>query len=91
MVLAVSVKFDDYAESVRSRLHDAGLQVDLERDPGLTLNKKIRNAQLEQYNFILVVGEREENNGTVNIRTRDNKVIYWYVYGNKKAKNTFEI
>ena len=91
MVLAVSVKFDDYAESVRSCLHDAGLQVDLERDPGLTLNKKIRNAQLEQYNFILVVGEREENNGTVNIRTRDNKVIYWYVYGNKKAKNTFEI
>uniref|UniRef100_H2YMU7 threonine--tRNA ligase n=1 Tax=Ciona savignyi TaxID=51511 RepID=H2YMU7_CIOSA len=73
MILAVSSKFDDYAESVRLQMHEAGLQVDLEKDPGLTLNKKIRT-QLEQYNFILVVGEKEEMNGTVNIRTRDNKV-----------------
>uniref|UniRef100_H2YMV0 threonine--tRNA ligase n=1 Tax=Ciona savignyi TaxID=51511 RepID=H2YMV0_CIOSA len=72
MILAVSSKFDDYAESVRLQMHEAGLQVDLEKDPGLTLNKKIRTAA-EQYNFILVVGEKEEMNGTVNIRTRDNK------------------
>lgn len=38
------------------------------------MNKKIRNAQLSQHNFIMVVGEREQTNGTVNIRTRDNKV-----------------
>ncbi|XP_078488966.1 threonine--tRNA ligase 1, cytoplasmic isoform X2 [Ciona intestinalis] len=74
MILAVSSKYDEYAESVRLRMHEAGIQVDLEKDPGLTLNKKIRTAQLEQYNFILVVGEKEETNGTVNIRTRDNKV-----------------
>ena len=74
MILAVSAKFDNYAEKVRCRLHDAGFEVDLERDPGLTLNKKIRTAQLDQYNFILVVGEKEEANETVNIRTRDNKV-----------------
>jgi len=73
-VLPVSSKFDDYAMSVKSRLHEAEFEVDLELDPGLTLNKKIRNAQIEQYNFILVVGEREQANGTVNVRTRDNKV-----------------
>uniref|UniRef100_H2YMU4 threonine--tRNA ligase n=1 Tax=Ciona savignyi TaxID=51511 RepID=H2YMU4_CIOSA len=44
MILAVSSKFDDYAESVRLQMHEAGLQVDLEKDPGLTLNKKIRTA-----------------------------------------------
>ncbi|EFX79225.1 hypothetical protein DAPPUDRAFT_245239 [Daphnia pulex] len=38
------------------------------------MNKKIRNGQLSQHNFILVVGEKEQTNGTVNIRTRDNKV-----------------
>ena len=76
MILSVSAKFDEYGESVRSRLHEAGFQVDMEKDPGLTLNKKIRNAQLEQYNFIMVVGEKEAANGTVNIRTRDNKVCY---------------
>ena len=40
---------------VREQLHLAGFQVDVDLDAGNTLNKKIRNAQLEQYNFILGV------------------------------------
>jgi threonyl-tRNA synthetase len=39
----------------------------------LTLNKKIRNHQLEQWNFILVAGEDEAKTGMVDIRTRDNE------------------
>lgn len=35
---------------------------------------QIRDAQLAQYNFILVVGEQEASAGTVNVRTRDNEV-----------------
>uniref|UniRef100_A0A4W4E5F6 threonine--tRNA ligase n=1 Tax=Electrophorus electricus TaxID=8005 RepID=A0A4W4E5F6_ELEEL len=38
------------------------------------LNKKIRNAQLAQYNFILVVGEKEKMTNSVNVRTRDNGI-----------------
>ena len=38
------------------------------------LNKKVRNAQLEQWNYILVAGESEMKNGTVNVRTRANEV-----------------
>lgn len=38
------------------------------------LQKKIREAQLSQYNYILVVGKEEEASGTVNVRTRDNVV-----------------
>ena len=38
------------------------------------MNKKVRNGQTAQFNFILVVGEKEKTNGTVNVRTRDNKV-----------------
>ena len=38
------------------------------------MNKKIRNNQLALFNFIFVVGEKEETNNTVNVRTRDNKV-----------------
>jgi threonyl-tRNA synthetase len=34
----------------------------------------VRDAQLDQYNYILVVGEEEASAGTVNVRTRDNKV-----------------
>ena len=42
-------------------------------DSSLTLNKRIRNAQLEQFNVILVVGEKEVENRTVNVRERGNK------------------
>lgn len=52
----------------------AGFRINADTDAGDTMNKKIRNAQLSQHNFILVVGEKEQSNGTVNIRTRDNKV-----------------
>ncbi|XP_023216068.1 threonine--tRNA ligase, cytoplasmic-like [Centruroides sculpturatus] len=74
IVLSVSSLFDDYAQQVRDEIFKAGFQCDIELDPGLTLNKKIRNAQLAQYNFIFVIGEQEKTSGTVNVRTRDNKV-----------------
>uniref|UniRef100_A0A672ZDZ1 threonine--tRNA ligase n=1 Tax=Sphaeramia orbicularis TaxID=375764 RepID=A0A672ZDZ1_9TELE len=51
-----------------------GSRATVDVDAGCTLNKKIRNAQLSQYNFILVVGEKEKTSNTVNVRTRDNKV-----------------
>ena len=59
---------------MRERISAAGFRVTADTDAGITMNKKIRNAQLSQHNFILVVGEKEQTNGTVNIRTRDNKV-----------------
>ncbi|XP_074242828.1 threonine--tRNA ligase 1, cytoplasmic isoform X2 [Saimiri boliviensis] len=74
MVVPVGPTCDEYAQKVRQQFHDAKFMADVDLDPGCTLNKKIRNAQLAQYNFILVVGEKEKISGTVNIRTRDNKV-----------------
>ncbi|KAF4524461.1 hypothetical protein B566_EDAN011884 [Ephemera danica] len=74
IVVPVGPQFDQYAEQVKKQLHDAGFMCDVDTDAGDTMNKKIRNAQLAQYNFILVVGERERSAGTVNVRTRDNKV-----------------
>uniref|UniRef100_A0AAY4DCJ8 threonine--tRNA ligase n=2 Tax=Denticeps clupeoides TaxID=299321 RepID=A0AAY4DCJ8_9TELE len=53
---------------------EAGFMADADLDSSCLLNKKIRNAQLAQYNFILVVGEKEKMTNSVNVRTRDNKV-----------------
>lgn len=36
-----------------------------------TLNKKVRNAQLLQCNYILVVGDEEKEHGTVDVRKRE--------------------
>ena len=74
IVLPIGPNANEYAEGVKKQLFDAGFQVDTELDPGLTINKKVRNAQLAQYNFILVVGEKEMANNSVNVRTRDNKI-----------------
>ena len=38
---------------VKKQIHDAGFLCDTDVDHSTTLNKKIRNAQLSQYNFIL--------------------------------------
>eukprot|EP00128_Syssomonas_multiformis_P005315 Colp12_sorted_trinity150504_noHs@25081 len=72
-VVPVAKAYFDYAAEVRQLLHDAGYaaEADLSDD---TLQKKIRNAQVAQFNFILVVGEKEQANRTANVRTRDNKV-----------------
>lgn len=85
MVVPVGPTCDEYAQKVRQEFHDAEFMVDVDLDPGCTLNKKIRNAQLAQYNFILVVGEKEKGSGTVNIRTRDNKV-----HGERTISDTIE-
>uniref|UniRef100_F6S5E7 threonine--tRNA ligase n=1 Tax=Equus caballus TaxID=9796 RepID=F6S5E7_HORSE len=85
MVVPVGPTCDEYAQKVRQQFHDAKFMVDVDLDPGCTLNKKIRNAQLAQYNFILVVGEKEKTSGTVNIRTRDNKV-----HGERTLSETIE-
>lgn len=74
MVVPVDPKFTDYAKCVSKQLHDDGYQVEIDATAGLTFNKKIRNAQVEQFNFILVVGDKEKNNCTVNVRTRNNKI-----------------
>ncbi|XP_075215792.1 threonine--tRNA ligase isoform X2 [Lycorma delicatula] len=74
MIVPVGPMFDDYAVLVKQQIFDAGFVCDVDIDAGDTMNKKIRNAQLAQYNFILVVGEREKSSNTVNVRTRDNIV-----------------
>ena len=74
IVITIASVFDPYAIKVRDQLHEAGFQCEVDLDAGTTLNKKVRNSQLNNYNFILVVGEKEQANNTVNVRTRDNKV-----------------
>ncbi|XP_022175641.1 threonine--tRNA ligase, cytoplasmic isoform X1 [Myzus persicae] len=74
VVIPVGPQFDDYSEKVKQEIYDAGFMCDVDVDHGDTLNKKIRNAQLAQYNFILVVGDKERTANTVNVRTRDNNV-----------------
>jgi len=73
MVIPVHAEFAPYCHEVREKLHDAGFYADVDASKA-TFQKKVRTAQVEQYNFQLVVGKSEVENGTVNIRTRENTV-----------------
>jgi threonyl-tRNA synthetase len=73
MVVPVHAEFNSYCEAVREKLHDNGFYAEVDVSKA-TFQKKVRNAQVDQYNFQLVVGQNEVENGTVNIRTRENKV-----------------
>ncbi|KAJ1961654.1 threonyl-tRNA synthetase [Dimargaris xerosporica] len=59
---------------VSSSIHDF-FHVDVDSDPSRSLNRMVRDAQLSRYNFILVVGEKEAATQTVNVRTRDSKIL----------------
>ncbi|XP_059953503.1 threonine--tRNA ligase 2, cytoplasmic [Mesoplodon densirostris] len=74
MVIPVEPTCEKYALQVSTEFFEEGFMADVDLDHSCTLNKKIRNAQLDQYNFILVVGEKEKTNNAVNVRTRDNKI-----------------
>ena len=70
-------KFFDYAEYVCNYLSSGKSQnyfVDVDRSTN-SLNKKIKTAQLSQYNFIIVVGEKEKDTQTINVRRRDGELL----------------
>ena len=69
VVLPVSEKFAEYGAEVARRLRAEGLRVELD-DRGEKLGYRIREAQLAKTPYMLVVGGREAEAGTVAVRLR---------------------
>jgi len=71
-IIAVADKFLDYAEKCKEKLVEDGFRakVDLSHD---SFSKKIRNGEVEKIPYLLIVGEQEETNGSVNVRGRGEK------------------
>ena len=59
---------------VKAKILEAGYFVDIDDADSKQLQRKIRDSQLAQYNYILVVGNEEIENQSVNVRTRDGVV-----------------
>jgi len=70
LVIPVTALFKEYASEVQSKLSSLGFWADVDNGEN-TLPKKIRNGEIAQYNFILVVGEVEFAGRSVNVRNRD--------------------
>ena len=70
VIIPVSDKFLDTAEDLRKEIKEAGFRVSIdERSEGV--GYKIRQAQLMRANYMLVVGEKEEESKLLTVRNRD--------------------
>jgi threonyl-tRNA synthetase len=69
-VIPVAESFNGYAAKVAAELKARDLRVSLELDDS-RLNAKIRNCQNRKIPYMLVVGQREADEGTVSVRLRD--------------------
>ena len=68
-VLPISDKFMEYAKSVRDKLDEAGIRVELDTRSE-KIGYKIREAQTAKIPYMLIVGQKEEEEGTVSVRSR---------------------
>ena len=68
-VIPISDKHNDYARKVTQQLQAAGVRVHMD-DRAEKMNSKVRDLTMQKIPFILVVGEKEAEAGTVNVRVR---------------------
>ncbi|MBU0472115.1 MAG: threonine--tRNA ligase [Nanoarchaeota archaeon] len=73
-IITVADRFVKYAETMAEEMKEQHIRVEVD-DRAESIGKKIREAQLSKVNYILVVGEKEEKDKTVNVRTFYNKVL----------------
>lgn len=72
-IVPVADRHLDYARSLGQRLQEMKFHVEVD-DSHESVGKKIRQAQLDQVNYMLTVGDQEVEKQVVNVRTRDNVV-----------------
>jgi threonyl-tRNA synthetase len=72
VVLTITEAHNPWAETVARRLHDAGLRVEADLR-NQKIGFKIREQTLRRVPYLLIVGDREQEEGTVSLRTRAGK------------------
>src|SRR5437588_266929 len=63
------VRLTPYAHEIQKQLDAAGIRVTVD-DRNEKVNLKIREAQLQKIPYMLVVGDREQENGLLSVRNR---------------------
>ncbi len=73
-ILPIGDEHIDYAKKLKERLDDAGLRVELD-DSSNTIGYKIRGAQTQKIPYMLVIGAKEIETGTVSVRNRAGETV----------------
>ncbi len=72
VVLPVSEKFTDYAKKVCDLLNNSDIRASMD-DRNETIGKRIRESELKRIPFIVIVGEKEMEEGAVSVRRQGGK------------------
>jgi len=75
VILAINDDIVPYANDVKLILEKAGLRTKVD-DRTESLNKKVREAQIDKIPLILTIGSKEKESGTLSVRTLDGKVRF---------------
>ncbi len=67
IILSISEKYEKYAEKVLNLLENNEIRA-LADNRNETIGKKIREAEMKKFPYIIIVGEQEEQNDTVSVR-----------------------
>ena len=94
-ILPISDKFKDYAEQVLSQLKAAGIRASVD-SRSEKIGYKIRQSRLEKVPYMLVVGAKEQEEGSVSVRSRflgdeGSKNLDEFIAAIKKEIDTKEI
>jgi threonyl-tRNA synthetase len=73
--LTVADRFNRYAEAVKHNLVKNGLRVELDFRTE-SVSYKVRDAQKQKIPLIVTIGEKEEKNRALAVRTMGNKVYF---------------
>lgn len=72
VIVPIADRHLDYAHQVAAQLRQSGLRIEID-DRSERMNAKIRDAELQKIPLILVMGDKEAEQGTVNLRERHSK------------------
>ena len=77
-IVPVAEKFEDYAKKLHNTFKELDIRSDVDASSD-SFSKKIRNAEMEKYNYVVIIWEEEVNNQSVsirNVRTKEQKTLH---------------
>ncbi len=75
VILPINDDLVPYANDIKIKLEKAGLRTEVDRRTE-SLNKKVRDAQLNKIPLILTIGNKEKESGNLSVRTLDGNVRF---------------
>jgi len=74
IILPISDKYLDYSENVFEQLKKNGCRISIDSRVE-SLNKKIRQAEMNRIPYMIIIGEKEESSGTITVRKKSGKEL----------------